>query len=244
MRSPNTIFACIFSEWHRQYNDQPNLDFDHFVANPIRIAEGGPDTIRGMIKAHISLYAKAEEILRGKIHGPDGDVRSASHTGDFSIHPLYPALVLTCDKDDLTEVYKDYKRPDECVRLRDFMHLQNLIIARTGCEHMLSKPISFESLQSQALPLDRADFDGEANVDVIRVPLPAAIRFVVDLEKGEDAFMYQKTGSVKNPMPYRVSLDPKLRHSCSKAFLRERRNDCDDQQQSKRKCKRNATRPS
>jgi hypothetical protein len=227
---PNTIFASIFGEWHRLYDNQPNLDFGHFVANPIRITEGGPDTIRGIIKAHISLCAKAEGIICGEIHRPGSDVNSAPPAGDFSIHPLYPALVLICDRDELSEVYLDYKRPDGYVRLRDFMHLQSLIIARTGWEHMLSQPISFESLQSKALPLDRADFDGRANVDVIRVPLPDAIRFVVDLEKREDAFIFQKSGSKKNPVPFRVSLDQCLHHHCSEVF-RPKGGCCGDQQQ-------------
>ena len=228
--SPNTIFASVFSEWHRLYDDQPNDDFGHFVANPIRVTEGGPDTIRGIIKAHISLYTEAKGILCGEIHRPGSDVNSSPLTGDFSIHPLYPALVLICDRDKLAEVYLDYKRPDGYVRLRDFMHLQSVIIARTGREHMLSQPIAFESLQSKALPLDRADFDGRANVDVIRVRLPDAIRFVVDLEKREDAFIFQESGSKKNPVPFGVSLDRKLHYQCFGKFC-PKGGSCDDQQQ-------------
>ena len=110
------------------------------------------------------------------------------------------------------------------------MHLQSLIIARTGWEHILSQPISFESLESKALPLDRADFDGRANVDVIRVPLPDAIRFVVDLEKQEDAFISRKSGSTRNPAPFRVSLDPILRNPCFEVFT-PKDDCCGDQQQ-------------
>ena len=95
MNPPNTIFASIFGEWHRLYDNQPNLDFGHFVANPIRITDGGPDTIRDITKAHISLCAKAEGIICGEIRRPGTDVNSAPPVGDFTIHPLYPALVLT-----------------------------------------------------------------------------------------------------------------------------------------------------
>ena len=109
------------------------------------------------------------------------------------------------------------------------MHLQSLIIARTGWEHMLSQPISFQNLQSKALPLDRADFNGGANVDVIRVPLPDAIRFVVDLEKREDAFIFQKSGSRKNTVPFTVSLDQGLHHHCFEVF-RGKGCCCGDQQ--------------
>ena len=110
------------------------------------------------------------------------------------------------------------------------MHLQSLIIARTGWEHLLSQPLSFESLQWKALPLDRADCNGRANVDVIRVPLPDAIHSVVDLEKREDTFIFQDSGSEKNPVPFRLSLDQCLHHRCSEVF-RPQGGCCGDQQQ-------------
>lgn len=78
---------------------------------------------------------------------------------------------------------------------------------------MLSQPIAFKSLQSKALPLDRVDFDGRANIDVIRVRLPNVIRFVVDLENREDAFIFQKSGSKRNPVPFGVNLDQKFASS-------------------------------
>ena len=62
----------------------------------------------------------------------------------------------------------------------------------------MSAPISFTSLHSKALLLDRIDFDGESNVDVIRVPLPDAVRFVIDLEKREDAFHSGAIGGAKH----------------------------------------------
>ena len=220
----NAIFASIFGEWHRLYDNQPNLDFEHFVADPIEVTEEGPDAIRGIIKAHISLSAKAQGILCGEIQRPyyrtsDRDKGLSIPAEDFSIHPLYPALVLICDRDELSHRCSDYQRPDGYVRLRDFMHFQSVIIARTELDQKLSQPISFERLQGKALPLGRADFDGRANVDVIRVSLPDAIRFVVDLEKREDAFIFRKTGSRKNPVPFRVSLDNSLGECwCSTVF--------------------------
>lgn len=148
---PNAVFASIFGEWHRLYDNQRNIDFGYFIANSIRITEGGPNTIRGIIQAHVSLYAEATGILCGQIHRRGSDVNSSPPTGDFSVHPLYQALVLICDRDELSGVYNDYKRPDGYIRLRDFMHLQSLIIARTKGEHMLNQPISFESLRSPCI---------------------------------------------------------------------------------------------
>ena len=74
-----------------------------------------------------------------------------------------------------------------------------MIVARTTAEEQLSAPISFESLHSKALPLDRIDFDGEPNVDVIRVTLPDAVRFVIDLEKREDFAAFGETTMPNRP---------------------------------------------
>lgn len=128
--------------------------------------------------------------------------------GLFSTHPLYQALVTMVDRIELSCYLSESSRPDGRFRPRDVAHFQSLIIARTGAEEHLSAPISFESLQNKALPLDRSDLDGEPYVDVIRVPLPDAVRFVVDLEKREDAAAF---GDKTTP-----SIDRRLSHTCHK----------------------------
>ena len=190
---PTAIFASKFSEWYRQYDNQPNIEFDHFVANPIQITERGPDTIRGIIRAHVSLHEKAKKML----HNINPGETTSGHckqprVEDYRIHPLYQALILIVDRHELRDRLDEFRRPDGYIRLQDIAHFQSVIIARTGVEEQLSAPVSFESLHDKALPLERVDYDGEANIDVIRVPLPDAVRFVVDLEKREDAVTYDE----------------------------------------------------
>ena len=183
---PTHVFAAIFGEWYRQYDNQPNIEFGHSLANPVRVTERGPVTIRGIVAAHISLLEEAKSILHKVDHEESGSIyHQEVKAGDYRIHPLYAALILMVDRNELRAHMKEFRRPDRYLRLQDIAHFQS-IITRTGAEDQLSAPISFESLRSKALPLGRSDFDGEPNVDVIRVALPDAVRFVIDLEKRED----------------------------------------------------------
>ena len=211
-KTPTAIFASIFGEWYRQYDNQPNIEFDHFVASPVRITERGPDTIHGIIRAHLSLHEKAKKILHNTDQGENTSAPcKQERVEDYRIHPLYQALILIVDRYELLHRLHEFKRPDGYIRLQDIAYLQSVIIARTGVEEQLSAPVSFESLYSKALPLERVDFDGKANIDVIRVPLPHAVRFVVDLEKREDAFTHKDMAA--------SSIERSLDMKCDKAQM-------------------------
>ena len=209
--TPTYVFATIFGEWYRQYDSQPNIEFGHFLANPVRVTERGPATIRGIVKAHFSLLEKAKSILH-KVNQEKSSFTFSKQVkaGNYRIHPLYKALILMIDRDELGDHMEEFRRPDRYIRLQDIALFQSIIIARTGAEEPLSAPISFESLHNKALPLDRIDFDGEPNVDVIRVTLPDAVRFVIDLEKREDSATFGET-----TMP---NIDRSLSETCGKVF--------------------------
>lgn len=74
---------------------------------------------------------------------------------------------------------------DGFIRLRKLAQRQTVLIARMGAEQGLGAPISFESLKSQSLPLDRCDVLTQ-DVDVIRVFLAAAVQFIINLEVKEN----------------------------------------------------------
>lgn len=114
------------------------------------------------------------------------------------------------DRNELEDHIDEFRRPDGYIRLQDIAHFQSIIVARTGAEEQLSARISFESLHGKALPLDRIDFDGEPNVDVIRIPLPDAIRFVTDSEKREDFAAFGETTMPK--------IDRGLSETCGEVF--------------------------
>lgn len=212
--TPTCVFATIFGEWYRQYDSQPNIEFGHFLANPIRVTERGPATIRGIVKAHISLLEKAKSILH-KVHQGESTFAFSKQVkaGLYRIHPLYKALILMVDRNELRDRMKEFRRPDRYIRLQDITHFQSIIIARTRAEEHLSAPICFDTLLSKDLPLDRIDFDGEPNIDVIRVTLPDAVRFVIDLEKREDLAASRET-----TMP---NIDRSLSETCEKVFPKD-----------------------
>ena len=205
------VFATLFGEWYKEYDSKPNIEFGHFLANPIRVTKRGPETIGGIIKAHASLLEKAKSILhRADQEESSSNILKQVKAGDYRIHPLYEALILVVDCNEPGDRMNEFRRPDRYIRLQDIAHFQSVVIARTAAEEQLSTPISFESLQSKAIPLNRIDFDGEPNIDVIRVSLPDAVRFVIDLEKRED---FATVGG--KPIP---NIDRTLGETCEKLF--------------------------
>ena len=94
---PLCLQAFLVSEWYKQYQNDPNIEFNHFLANPFEITERGPDTIRGILKAHVFLYEKAKEMLSKATP----DEKSAVRFENYKIHPLYPSLVLIVDRFEL-----------------------------------------------------------------------------------------------------------------------------------------------
>jgi hypothetical protein len=69
------------------------------------------------------------------------------------------------------------------------LRTQSVLMVRTGDESFLSRPITFNSVISQCLPLDRDDIPpkGENDIEVVRVLLKTAIRFITQLQQREDA---------------------------------------------------------
>jgi hypothetical protein len=46
------VLVGIYKEWFRCHDDEPNMDYDYFFANPLRIISGRPTTFAGIAKAH------------------------------------------------------------------------------------------------------------------------------------------------------------------------------------------------
>jgi len=164
--TPGIIFAALFEEWSRCCVHL-NIEFGHFLATPVRVAATGPSTLPDIVKAHMSIYAQAQQ-LSGLEH--------------YSVHPLFPAIILVCDQFD----GKVSAQPDGYVSLRDVAKKQSVLVVLTGSRagsgadgttHGLE--ISLDSLAPFALPLEWA----ACGVDVVRVPLSEAVRFVTELEE-------------------------------------------------------------
>lgn len=182
---PKIIFAAIYGEWLRCYNAEPNIEHGHFFANPVRISSSGPSSVAGVIDAHRSICTQASNLIdQAKGRAENIVVQLPSSSQCYSLHPLYHAIIVIIDRLDRLDP-KDEVEPDGFISLHKLAQRQTVLVARTGAEDGLSAPISFESLKSQSLHLDRSDAIPQ-NVDAVRVSLAAAVQFIVGLEVRED----------------------------------------------------------
>ncbi len=164
------IFEALSSEWLRCYKGNPNIEYGHFFANPVRITPTGPATVSGILRAHRSLCTQASSISLPQYH---------------TLLPLYRAIVVIIDRQDwITKANCSTMKSDRLVSVRKLTERQTVLIARTGVEEGLSAPISFQSLKWKSLSLDRIDVN-QKYVDVVRVPLTIAVQFIVGLQERE-----------------------------------------------------------
>jgi hypothetical protein len=175
-QTPKIILAAIYEEWRRCYNNEPNIEFGHFFANPVRITSTGPPTVAGIIKAHRSLCVQASSLIN-QVEGRADNVieRQPSSSQHYSVLPLYHALVVIIDRLDSFYHEECRRETDGLISLRKIAQHQTVLIARTGVEEGLHESISFESLKSHSLPLDRFDVVTKS-IDIVRVSLATAVQ--------------------------------------------------------------------
>ena len=179
---PAMIFAMISREWLQYHASKPNIEFGHYVANPIRVATGGPSDVQGIIHAHKSLCKQAAELMvKARLEDLTVCLPRAADLDAYKIQPLYKAVILLVDRFDMD------LEPDASgvFDLQKAIHRQSVLVARTGMEAGLSSQISFSSLKGKTLPLERSDCGMDSNVEVVRTSLANGIRFILDLEKRE-----------------------------------------------------------
>jgi hypothetical protein len=155
------IFAAIYEEWHRS-SVNPNIEFGHFFAAPVRIAGTGPSSLTQILEAHASLCAQAQHI--------------SLDMDNYSVHPLLPAVILVCDRLASDVEYG----PDGYVSLRELVRTQTVLVILTGTNRTGSGiHVTLDRLEPFALPIERDDATG---LDIVRVLLNIAVNFVTELE--------------------------------------------------------------
>lgn len=181
---PKIILAAIYEEWVRCHKAEPNIEYGHFFANPVRITSTGPSTIQGVLEAHRALCARASHLIDQAGGRADNIIeRNPSMYQHYSLSSLYHAIVVMIDC--FLPMPDNQIESDGFVSLRKVAQNQTVLIARTGLEENLSAPISFESLKAQSFPLERPDAATQG-LDIIRVSLASAVHFIVGLEMREN----------------------------------------------------------
>ena len=178
---PRFIWASIYKEWRRCYNQAPRLDFEYFFANPVCITSTGPRTISDLLETHESLYSQTLSFLDRLRRGDNEKAYMDAWPDQFKLLPVCRAIIVVFD--ELVRIRAD----GHLIHLDLEVQRQNVVMARTGNETGLSEPISFESIRELALPLARPDVETNKNIDAIRVPLATAIQFIVNLQRREEA---------------------------------------------------------
>ncbi|KAI4287463.1 MAG: hypothetical protein L6R35_003278 [Caloplaca aegaea] len=207
-------FGAMYEEWRASYpENRPDMEYGHFLANPVRITATGPTTVSGILEAHRSLYSQASALL-AKFQADAGLYpygASAFHDifKHCSVTPLYPAIVLVVDRMVNKSDQASNTSSDGYIRLGKIAQLQSVLMVRTGQEEQLSAPISFASIRDRSLPLDRPDTIGQED-DIIRVNIATAVQFITALERREV--------SAKPDTYYRKPIQPALCPSAPKGF--------------------------
>ena len=168
---PGRLFiTAAYEAWRARCGDDLDLEYRHFLANPVRITPRGPKNLREIAKAHQALCDMAERCgLADKNH---------------RIQPSYPAVVIVSDRRISSGIDDDRF---ELSNLQKIAKQHSVLIMRTGSS--LGSEVSLDELDPHALPLDRADAE---TMDVRRVPLVVAVDFIVSLEARMKESMVQE----------------------------------------------------
>jgi hypothetical protein len=96
--------------------------------------------------------------------------------------PLCRAIIAVLDEKDS---WNDRENLEE---IDPWSPTQSLVLVRNSDGSNLSTPISFSGIEKRSLPLSQNDLEAKAEgIDVIRVTLSVAVRFIAELEERENA---------------------------------------------------------
>jgi hypothetical protein len=161
---PSLWIAASYEAWRARSGRELDIEFGHFLANPVRITKQGLQSSSEIAAFHLTI----SDMAKG----------SGLEDDRHQLLPSYPAVFLVADR-GLRQLPADIPRDDDGLfSLRDFADKLTILVVRTGALSL--DQFTLEELGAHALPLEQSDADG---LDVRRVPLSIAIDFIVNLEE-------------------------------------------------------------
>jgi hypothetical protein len=158
------FIAALYEAWRARCGDMLDIEFGHFLANPVRITKQGPQSLGEIAAAHQTLCDMAKR----------SDVGDEKH----KILMSYPEVIVICDRKAVPSAPIDGTMDDDgLVNLRKVAEQLTVLVMLTGAS--MANQVTLDDLEPHALPLERSDAQG---IDVKRVPFAIAVDFIVKLE--------------------------------------------------------------
>ncbi|KAI1146295.1 hypothetical protein F4825DRAFT_441119 [Nemania diffusa] len=197
--------AYIYREWHRVHDGRPNLQRYNFFAKALQVTKSLDSfDVAAVIDIHRrlcnSMSAKLNEKVIFRYLGgvestnfPQADIAKTWREHGFTMGHLFRAVLLVADENVIPEtcpVQPEWEISDGSTLKEIAAWLERLmpecrvLMVRTGDDAHLSRPVSFASLVG---PLNSDQGNGSGQVDMVRVTVPVAIRFLHELQVHEEA---------------------------------------------------------
>ncbi|KAI0101326.1 hypothetical protein GGR51DRAFT_530233 [Nemania sp. FL0031] len=199
--------AYIYREWHRVHDGRPNLQRYNFFAKALQVTKSSElFDVAAVIDIHRrlcnSMSAKLNEevIFRylfraGEVEStyfPQADIAKTWREHGFTMGHLFRAVLLVADENvvpetciaQAEELSDDSTLQEMAAWLERLMPECRVLMVRTGDDAHLSRPVSFANLVD---PLNSDQGDGSGQVDMVRVTVPVAVRFLHELQVQEEA---------------------------------------------------------
>lgn len=133
--------------WLSLSRNDPSLDYNGFLAEPVRITSKNPIPVAQLVQSHLSFCSQASLHVANTQFPP---IPTEIPQGT-SKSPLFKAIIS----------YEDgYHIPDEIYEDQDldkYSQTATVLVVRTREESELSAPINFDQIKGYFLPLKRDD---------------------------------------------------------------------------------------
>lgn len=172
----------IFSAWREMdevQGETPNLQQMRYFAHPVMLVGGSKRRPIADIIATHKRICDAVADAQDKPISPKDPYSWVEHGAEMNL--AYRSVIIIVDKRP-----KRLRGKNEAETYNIMFEQSSVLLVRTGDEIHLNKPIDLSELDSatSVLPLDRDEvlYDKQ---QVVRVRLPTAVRFIMDLERRE-----------------------------------------------------------
>ncbi|KAI1277715.1 hypothetical protein F5Y07DRAFT_362696 [Xylaria sp. FL0933] len=206
--------AYIYREWHRVHDGRPNLQRYNFFAKALQVKTKSSESESSDVAAVIDIHRRLCDSMSARLdkevifrypflaageevestNFPQAGIAKTWREHGFTMGHLFRAVLLVADENVIPETFPvppeselghGSTHKEMAAWLERLMPECRVLMVRTGDDAHLSRPVSFASLVD---PLDSDQGDGgSGQVDIVRVTVPVAIRFLHELQVREEA---------------------------------------------------------